>query len=199
MKKIIAITGGIASGKSTVTDILREKGYPIADTDKIAREMAEPQQPLWLAYTKRYGDKILQADGNLNRRAIADIVFSQPREKQWMDAMAHPLIKEEVRRQIKEFSQQGHSLIFLDVPLLFEAGWENMAEEIWLVYVDEATQLARLCSRNGYSREEAARRIAAQMPLAEKKQRADKIIDNSGSLAALHKQVAKLLREEGRR
>ena len=186
----IGLTGGIASGKSTVSRYLcQEYGVPILDADKVAHLLAKKEGPLWLAYTERYGAKILRSDGSLNRVAIGEIVFHNPQEKNWMDQMAHPLIEKRLIQEIKKAEEANKNVIVLDIPLLFEAGLERLATETWVVYVDEATQLARLMQRNSFSEMIAKERIASQMPLEEKKRRADVVIDNSGTLEETLHQV----------
>lgn len=190
--KIIGLTGGIASGKSTVSRLLAEHGYAVIDADRIAWQLAEPDNFLWQAYYDRYGEKVLNDDRTLNRQAVASVVFQNPAEKQWMDSAAHPMIKAEIQRNLARLIAAGRDVVFLDVPLLYEAGWDYMADIVWVVYADEANQLRRLCQRNGFSEAEAQRRIGAQMPMSEKKRRADVVIDNNGSLEDLSRQVHKL-------
>ena len=191
--KIIGLTGGIASGKSTVSAMLKKKGYAVLDADKIAWQLAEPYHPLWQEYKNRYGDRVLQEDKTLNRRAVADIVFANPQERQWMDSMAHPIIKAEIKRQLAELKNNGCKVVFLDVPLLYESGWDAMADIIWVVYVSRENQVQRLCSRNGFAVEEAQRRISVQMSMEEKRARAQVVIDNNGNIGQLRQQVRALL------
>lgn len=191
--KIIGLTGGIASGKSTVSAMLQEKGYAVLDADKIAWQLAEPNQPLWQEYKNRYGDKVLHEDKTLNRQAVADIVFANPQERQWMDSMAHPIIMAEIKRQLAELKNNGCKVAFLDVPLLYESGWDAMADITWVVYVSRENQVQRLCSRNGFTVEEAERRIRVQMSMEEKRARAQVVIDNNGNMEQLKQQVFDLL------
>ncbi len=193
--KVIGLTGGIASGKSTVSRYLREKGAAILDADAIAHALAEPGGSLYLAYRQHFGAAVLQEDGQLNRAAIGKIVFFQPEERAWIDRSAHPLIQAEIKRQLAEKKRQDVPLIVLDVPLLFESGWDKMTEENCLVDVSEAVQLARLMQRDGYDEQAARARIAAQMPLAEKRRRTDRLIDNNGDLPATLRQVDRLWKE----
>ncbi|TYZ28833.1 dephospho-CoA kinase [Selenomonas caprae] len=193
--KVIGLTGGIASGKSTVSRYLREKGAAILDADAIAHALAEPGGSLYQAYRRHFGAAVLQADGRLDRAAIGKIVFAQPEERAWIDRSAHPLIQAEIKRQLAEKKRQDVPLIVLDVPLLFESGWDKMTEENCLVDVSEAVQLARLMQRDGYDEQAARARIAAQMPLAEKRRRADRLIDNNGDLPATLRQVDLLWKE----
>lgn len=191
--KVIGLTGGIASGKSTVTQLLREQQITVLDADAIAWQLAQPDEALWQAYTERYGDRVLLPDRQLNRQAVADIVFAQPEEKQWMDGMAHPIIRDEIKNQLSAAAQTGERLIVLDVPLLYEAGWDDMVEQVWLVYVSREVQLQRLMARNGYNLQEAQLRINAQMPMEEKRKRAQIVIDNNGTRQELETMVMGLL------
>lgn len=191
--KVIGLTGGIASGKSTVTKLLRQYGLDVLDADAIAWELAQPNNKLWQSYADRYGERVLLPDQQLNRQAVADIVFSQPEEKAWMDGMAHPIIKAEIQNQLNHLSEAGKKAAVIDVPLLYEAGWDKLVDEVWLVYVDSEVQLQRLMARNGYDVQEAERRIKAQMPLAEKRRKAQVVIDNNGTGQELAERVKKLL------
>lgn len=191
--KVIGLTGGIASGKSTVTKLLRQYGLDVLDADAIAWELAQPNNKLWQSYVDRYGERVLLSDQQLNRQAVADIVFSQPEEKAWMDGMAHPIIKAAIQNQLNHLSEAGKKAAVIDVPLLYEAGWDKLVDEVWLVYVDSEVQLQRLMARNGYDVQEAARRIKAQMPLAEKRRKAQVVIDNNGTAQELAERVKKLL------
>ena len=181
--RIIGLTGGIASGKSTVSDLLQKTyGAAILDADAAAYEIAEPEAPLWRAFVNRYGkERVLCPDGTLDREAVAEIVFRDAAEKAWMDGTAHPLIQRALLARMEACRAAGKETVVLDVPLLYEAGWENIAGEVWVVYVDEATQLRRLMKRNGLSADAARARIASQMPLEEKKRRADVLINNGGT------------------
>lgn len=129
---VIGLTGGIACGKSTVSQWLREKyRVPVLDADAIAVEMSAAGKPLWQSYVDRYGaQRALLPDGQLNRAAIGQIVFADPKERTWMDRMAHPLVREEAMRRLQALREQGITVAVLDVPLLFEAGWEDMADEV---------------------------------------------------------------------
>ncbi|WP_075427927.1 dephospho-CoA kinase [Selenomonas sp. GACV-9] len=193
--KVIGLTGGIASGKSTVSQYLREKGAAVLDADAIAHALAEPGGSIYCAYRSHFGDGILQSDGSLDRAAIGKIVFADPAEKEWLDKAAHPLIQAEIERQLAVEKQREVPLIVLDVPLLFEAGWDKMTEENCLVDVSEMVQLKRLMQRDGYDEQAARARMAAQMPLEEKRRRADRLIDNNGDLPATLRQVDRLWKE----
>lgn len=186
MRKIIGLTGGIACGKSTVSRYLAQKGAQIVDADQIAHELSEPNGALYEAYQKHWGKQILLADGTLNRRKVGQLAFANAQEKNWLNHTAHPVIKEAIERKISAIKS---GVIILDVPLLFEAGWDKITDRNCVVFVTREIQLQRLIARNGYTRQEALNRINAQMPLNEKKRRADWLIDNSGSLEETYRQA----------
>ena len=187
--KIIGLTGGIASGKSTVADMLIQAGCTVVDCDKIAWQLAEPGQAIWQIYVDRYEAKVLNQDRTLNRQAVADIVFRDRQELDIINSLVHPLIKDRLLAEAEVARQRGAKVIFWDVPLLFETGFDKMTDEKWLVYVSPATQKARLINRNGYTEDEALRRINSQMSLAEKQKLADVVINNDGDIEALRRQV----------
>lgn len=160
------------------------------DADAAAYEIAEPEAPLWRAFVERYGKaRVLRPDGALDRAAVADIVFRDAAEKAWMDGTAHPLIKQALLERLDACRSAGKETVVLDVPLLYEAGWDKLVGEVWVVYVDGETQLRRLIKRNALSEEAARARIASQMPMDEKKRRADVVIDNGGTREATAAQV----------
>ncbi len=200
--KVIGLTGGIASGKSTVSRHLKKAhGLPVLDADAAAYRLAEPEGPMWEAFVERYGkERALLADGRLDRAAIGEIVFRDAAERDWMNDMSHPLIRAELLRQLGKCRAYGVKAAVLDVPLLYEVGWENMADEVWVVYVDAAAQLHRLMVRNKLSEATARERMAAQMPLYEKRRRADVVIDNNGTVretrAQADRALARLLMKE---
>ena len=196
--RVIGLTGGIASGKSTVSNTLRDDyGAVILDADVAAREIAEPGAPLWTAFVARYGEeRVLLPDGTLDRGAIGEIVFHNETERIWMDSAAHPLIKRRLMERLDECRAAGEALVVLDVPLLFEAGWEDIPDEVWVVSVDGETQLRRLIERNALPEKLARERIASQMPLEEKVRRADVVIDNNGTREATVEQVKAALERQ---
>lgn len=196
--RVIGLTGGIASGKSTVSGLLREQyGAVILDADEVAREIAEPGEPLWEAFVSRYGkDRVLCSDGTLNREAIAAIVFHDASERIWMDGTAHPLIKQRMLDRLAECKRAGEQLVVLDVPLLYEAGWDKIPDEVWVVFVERKTQLQRLMHRNNLSETLAQERIASQLPMEEKRRRADVVIDNNGTREETVSQVQKQMRNK---
>lgn len=190
--KRIGLTGGIASGKSTASSILRELGAVIIDADAAAHELAEKGQPLYEAYVRHFGRGILRPDGSLDRRRLGQLVFTQAEEKAWLDQTSHPLIRAAMKKKWAEAEAKGVKAVVLDIPLLFETGWQKKLDETWLIYVPEEVQLLRLQQRNGYPCAEAMSRIKAQMPIEEKRNLADRVIDNTGSREALQAKLKAL-------
>ena len=194
--KIIGLTGGIACGKSTVSTELRAHGAAIIDADALARELSQPHQPLFNAYVQRFGREIVTENGTLDRAAIARRVFADPAVRAEVDAIAHPLIRMAAEERLRAARDENKRAAVLDVPLLFEAGWDALADETWVVALPREEQLARLLARDTSMDEgEARARIAAQMPLAEKCARADVIIDNSGTKEEIREYIGKLWKE----
>ena len=194
--KIIGLTGGIACGKSTVSTELRAHGAAIIDADALAHELSQPHQPIYNAYVERFGREIVTADGMLDRVAIARRVFADPAVRAEVDAIAHPLIRMAAEERLRVARDENKRAAVLDVPLLFEAGWDALADETWVVALPREEQLARLLARDTSMDEgEARARIAAQMPLAEKCARADVIIDNSGTKEEIREYIGKLWKE----
>lgn len=193
-KTIIGLTGGIASGKSTVSTYLREQGYPVLDADQLVHDLQTKGGRLYEALLAQFGPAILAADGQLDRPKLAELIFSSSENLELSNQLQDQIIREELAEEKDRLLAQA-DLIFLDIPLLFEKGYENWCDQVWLVMVDETTQLKRLMARNGYSLEEAQKRVASQLPLADKLQRADRVIDNNGSLETTYEQVQKMLDE----
>ena len=185
----IGLTGGIASGKSTVSDMLRQLGAWIVDADKLARKVVEPGQPAWQDIVAIFGEGILLHDGHLNRKAVGDMIFGDERMRQQLEAITHPRIRQAASEQLKEAALRDLSIVVLDVPLLIEVGWTDMVDTIWVVYVNSQVQIERLMARDGLDREQAIARIASQMRLQDKLQYANVVIDNSNSLEETRQQV----------
>ncbi|MBO6178325.1 MAG: dephospho-CoA kinase [Selenomonadaceae bacterium] len=187
--KVLGLTGGIASGKTAAANILIQLGANVIDTDKIAHELAKIDMPLWNAYVAHFGKDILMPDKNLDRRKIADSIFNDPKEREWIDNTAHPLIRECVEAEFARLKKKGERAAVLDAPLLFETNFRDLADYIWVVYVSKETQLSRLMQRDNVDKTAAEARLKAQMPLDEKKRLADFAICNEGSLEDLKKAV----------
>jgi dephospho-CoA kinase len=196
----IGLTGGIASGKSSVGGLLAARGLPVLDADRYARDALAPGQPATRAVLARYGSKV-QGEGEeaLDRAALGRIVFADEKERRWLEALVHPLVRQRYERELAALADAP--TVVLMVPLLFEAELEALCSEVWLVDCGEDQQLQRLMVRDGLGEEEARRRLAAQWPLARKRGLADVVIDNRGSPAQLSERlwerVAGRLRAQG--
>jgi len=191
---IIGLTGGIASGKSTVSNYLAELGAIIIDADKIAHEIMEKGKPAYWQVIEAFGRGILAENGEIDRSRLGKIVFNDPEQKKTLEEITHPQVIREMREKIEEYRAEN-KVIVLDIPLLFEAGLEFMVDEIWVVYVDRETQLQRLMARDGLSYQEANIRIQAQMSLEEKRELADFLIDNRSTIEDLKRKVLLKWRE----
>ncbi|MGT2771003.1 dephospho-CoA kinase [Streptococcus intermedius] len=197
MAKIIGITGGIASGKSVVTDFLRSQGYQVIDADQVVHELQKPGGQLYQVLLSEFGTEILLADGQLDRKKLGTLLFSRPNLLEKSSRLQNDIIREELALKRNQLAAT-EELFFMDIPLLFEQEYEDWFDQVWLVDVSKDTQLERLMTRNNLSQEEAQRRIAAQLSLAEKRQRAEIVIDNNGALLATLKQVQAFLDKERR-
>jgi len=185
----IGLTGGIASGKSVVSEMLASMGAVVIDTDAIAREVVLPGRLALEKIVEHFGKSALLPDGSLNRRYIGNIIFSDQAERGWLENLLHPLIRAEAEEAVNQAAANGHKIVVLDVPLLFESGWNKNVDECWSVIVSEATQKVRLASRDNLSCIEIEARIKSQMPLHLKANQADVIIDNNGALEETRQQV----------
>ena len=186
----IGLTGGIASGKSTVVSMLKELGAYIVDCDVIAREVVEPGTEGLVAICQAFGPQAAGPDGTLDRSYIADVIFKDPKAKQQLNDMLHPLIWNRVLAIMDREAKGGVTrVLILDMPLLFELKYDRYVDEAWLVYVDPETQLQRLMARNHYTESEALSRVHAQLPIDEKCSLANVIIDNTGTLEETKRQV----------
>ena len=191
--KIIGLTGGIACGKSTVSKVLKDCGARIVDADAIAHELSQPNQPIFHAYMELFGPEIVTPEGTLDRAEIARRVFSDTALRDKMNARVHPIIRAVVEDCLDAAHMAGIPAVVLDVPLLFEAGWDALTTDTWVVSLPPSEQLARLVARDHTMDEAEARaRIDAQMSLAEKCMRADVVIENSGTRDETKKCVEKL-------
>jgi dephospho-CoA kinase len=194
----IGLTGGIASGKSTVAKMLTERGAILIDLDGVAREVVNPGQPSLFRIAERFGQAVLQEDGSLNRKKLGDIVFADPSERKALEQIIHPAIRAIMKERMAYYETNApHKLIVVDIPLLYESGLESYFEQIMVVYVPRNTQLQRLMERNKLTVEEAEKRLSAQMDIEEKKTRADILIDNSNSIALTEQQIDRFWQEKG--
>ncbi len=194
--KIIGLTGGIGSGKSTVTDYLIARGFPVLDADKIAREIVLPGSEMLIQLVSVFGKTILMQDGSLDRKKLGAIVFSDTEKKKTLDGLMHTRILELIHDRILQYREDSvHKVIFIDAPLLFETGLDKSASEIWVIDVDEETRIKRIMERDGLKREDIAMRISNQMTRDEKNKRADVILDNTGDQETLYQQIEQLLQK----
>lgn len=193
MTFVLGLTGGIACGKSTVVAYVKSLGYPIIDADVIAREVVEPQEEGLAALIAHFGPAILQPDGQLDRAALGALVFGNPQRLAEMNAILGPIIRNRLITEITRARKTDDALVVVDIPLLYEAQYETYMDQVAVVFVDEQTQLHRLMARNQFTKAEAKARIKSQGSLAEKCQRADHVIDNTGTKEATYRQIDQLL------
>ena len=196
---IVGLTGGIATGKSTVADMFEELGAYRIDTDKLARLAVEPHQPALEAIIRFFGTGVLDASGGLDRKKLAAIIFAEPEKREILNKLTHPAVRTLLREELAQARERGAGIVLVEVPLLYEAGFDSEVDYVVVVKTTEKTQLSRLLSRENLSEEAARLRIEAQMPLGEKVARADYLIDNDGPPSMTREQVEKvwqLLRRE---
>ena len=185
----IGLTGGIASGKSTVLTYFKDKGIPYIDADIVAREVVEPGTEGLQAIVDIFGSNVLHDDGTLNREALGSIVFHNEEKRQLLNGCLKTHIRNRILELTSQYELVNTPVLIYDIPLLIEGEWYTMMDEVWLVYVNEMTQIERLMSRNGYSKEDALARIKSQMRLDDKRSYADVIIDNNGTPRDLTEQL----------
>jgi len=194
--RVVGLTGGIASGKSTVSKIMAENGAVVIDADAIAHEVVQKSKPAWREIRDHFGLDVLRADEEIDRSRLGDIVFKNPQARSTLEAIVHPRVHDETQRRIRQAGlHTPNAVVVLDVPLLFEVGMDKSLSVIIVVYVPESVQLSRLMKRDGISRESAMDRIQSQMSLEEKKNRATHIIDNSGPISNTRDQVLAMMAE----
>lgn len=195
---IIGLTGGIASGKSTVSQYLKERRITIIDADLLAWELSQPHCPAWKEIRDAFGGEVFFEDGRLNRKELAQLVFTSPKARQKLNNILHPKIIEAIKDLIAQYKyQNSEKLIVIDAPLLIETKMTDLVDEVWVVAIAENVQIERLMKRDGLSKEEAKKRLESQMPLREKLQFADRIIDNSTDVEITLQNVDKILEELG--
>lgn len=187
---LLGVTGGVASGKSTVTRMIEELGALLIDMDHLARVVVEPEKPAWREILACFGKSILLEDGTLNRKKLAGIVFQDPEKRRLLEKLTHPRIYEEFERRVEEIAQTVQDpIIQAEVPLLFEVNLDARFHKVLVVYVPPDMQVGRLMQREGIGRAEAMRILNAQLPIDEKARRADYVIRNEGTLEETRAQV----------
>ena len=193
---IVGLTGGVASGKTAVSEVLKEEGADIIDADQIARELVQPHGPAWNELVRTFGEEILQGDGSIDRKKLADRVFVDPNQRKLLNQILHPLITEEMDRRTREIGQKNpEAIVVIDAPLLIEVGYHRRADKVMVVVSTQAEQIERLKVRDGINSEEALRILSSQMPVEEKVKLADFVIRNEGSLAEVRERAKEVFRE----
>lgn len=192
---IIGLTGSIASGKSTVSRMLADMGFPIVDADLIARLVVEPGTDTLKEIEAVFGSQVILPEGALNRAKLGELIFNDPESRQQLNNIIHPAIRREMLRQRDAFLAEGHKNVILDIPLLFESKLFNFADRILVVSVSEQNQLMRLMERNGLTEKEALARIGSQLPMSEKEAGADAVIFNNGTIEETKQQLMHILNE----
>ncbi|GLB58462.1 dephospho-CoA kinase [Cytobacillus sp. NCCP-133] len=195
MSLTVGLTGGIASGKSTVSAILMKRGISIIDADVEARLAVEQGEDAYREIVHHFGEHILLVDGSIDRAKLGSIIFHDEKERLKLNSIVHPAVRKRMIAKKEKTIENGEKLVILDIPLLFESKLTYMADKTLLVYADEDTQLKRLMARNQLSSDEAIARIRSQMPLKDKRPLADAVIDNNGSLEETERQLWDILKQ----
>jgi len=192
--KVIGLTGGIGTGKSTVSQFLAELGAVILDADKVGHDMLKPGTEAWREVVAAFGNQILNPDGEINRRRLGEIVFGNPESLSQLNQITHPRIAGMVKAQLEEYQRQGVDVVVLEAPLLLEANWTSLVDEVWVTVAPEPTVLKRLKERTGLSRTESLARIRSQLSAEERTRRADVVINTDCELDELKTRVVELWR-----
>ncbi len=190
MKRIIGVTGGIASGKSNICNIIKNEGYVVIDSDKIVRDLSEVGLPIYNAIKERFGQDYLKEDLSLDKKKLAKLVFNNSAAKIVLDSITHPIVLEEIKRQINQIKD---GIIFVDVPLLYEAKFETICDKVICAFVKKKVQVERLMERDKIDEDYALAKIHSQMDLYLKREKADYVVDTSGSFEQTKELVINLL------
>lgn len=194
MTKVLGLTGGIASGKSTVSDYFRKRKIPVVDADLVAREVMKAGHPTVKKVGEQFGQEVILENGEIDRDKLGQMIFSSPEKRKQLNAIVQDDIRAQILEEKESLLKEKHALIVLDIPLLFEGNYESSVDEVMVVYVEKSTQKERLLKRNpGLSETDALNRIYSQMPLEDKAKQADILIDNNGTIEQTTKQVANWL------
>ncbi len=194
MAHIIGLTGGIASGKSTIASFFKDSGFPVIETDQIAKTILQPGSDAFNAVVKHFGEEILLSEGIINRKALGERIFKDERERDILNQIVHPEVRTITQSKADVLKKEGHAIIVIDVPLLFEAGFDQDVDLTLVISVPKEIQIERLMARDGIEKAYALKKINAQMPLKEKRKRADFVIDNRGSILDTKNQFNELLK-----
>ncbi|UJL45034.1 dephospho-CoA kinase [Virgibacillus sp. NKC19-16] len=195
MALIIGLTGSIASGKSTVSLMFDDFNIPVIDADKISREVVRPDEKAYEKIVHVFGEDILREDRTLDREKLGSIIFADEEKRKQLNSIVHPAVREKMLEQRDAYVKAGEALVVLDIPLLFESKLTHFVDKTVVVYVDEEVQFRRLVNRDGYTEEEAYQRIHSQIPVKEKAEKADAIINNNGSKYESYQQLERLIKE----
>lgn len=196
MTYLLGLTGGIASGKSTISDYFKAKNIPVIDADLVAREVVEPGTKGLDQIVQEFGQSILLADGTLNRKKLGSMIFEDSKKREKLNAILSGAIRQNILDKISELKKLQRPLIVLDIPLLYEGGYQELVNSVMVCYVPKEIQLSRLMKRDKLTKQEAMKRIDSQMTLEEKNKLADVVIDNSGRIDDTLKQVQTWLEQE---
>ncbi|MBE0481195.1 MAG: dephospho-CoA kinase [Dehalococcoidia bacterium] len=189
---VVGLTGGIASGKSTVSNMLSELGAGIIDADKVGHEILKPGTDAWRELLKVFGEDIVGRDGGIDRAALGNKVFGRPEALQHLNSITHPRIRRLVEERIRSLREQGKQVAVIEATLLLEAGWADLVDEVWVTISSENNVLGRLGKKRGIDQEQARARLDSQRPISERRKGADVIIENEGDIEALQKRVKEL-------
>jgi dephospho-CoA kinase len=189
MTVVIGLTGGIASGKSTVANMIKDLHIPVIDADIIARQVVEAGEEAYLQIVQAFGEEILLSNGEIDRAKLGSIIFHDTDKRLLLNSIVHPAVRKRMNEKKDAYIQAGEPAVVLDIPLLFESKLTSLVDKVLLIYVNSDIQLERLMKRNNLSEEEAKARIASQMPLAEKVALADEVINNNGSMKETEEQL----------
>ena len=196
MSKVIGLTGGIASGKSTVSELLTALGFKVVDADTAARDAVAKGTPGIEKVREVFGDEAIDENGEMDRKYMGELVFNNPGERIKLNEIVHPIVREIMEQKKQQFLNEGHNVI-MDIPLLFENELQDTVDEVWLVYTSESIQIDRLMERNDLTQEEAKARVYSQISIDKKSRMADHVIDNLGDKLELKQNLERLLSEKG--
>ena len=196
MQKVIGLTGGIGTGKSTVSELLAVHGFKIVDADIAAREAVEKGSEGLEQVRQVFSDEAIDENGEMNRKYVGEIVFNDDKMREKLNQIIHPIVRDLMERQKEAYLKDGFNVI-MDIPLLFENNLQDTVDETWLVYASESIQVERLMERNDLTQEEAKARVYSQISIDKKRRMADRVIDNRGTLLELKQNLEALLMEEG--
>ena len=191
--RVIGLTGGIATGKSTFSGALRARGVPVVDADALARAAVAPGAPALAEIARAFGDGVLAQDGSLDRKRMAALVFGDAAARRRLEAITHPAVRRATAEETARLAAEGHDLAFYDTPLLFEVGLDRTVDAVVVVWAPGAAQRARLAARDGLAPADVEARLSAQLPVDEKAARADFVVENAGAIEELGPKADRLL------